>query len=158
MTIRSARDFWSGAMFLAIGAVFAIAAWHYPFGNSAEPGPGYFPFGLGVILTLLGAAGMWRGLGRREGRSEGGEAARLGPTAWRPLLFVCLAVAAFGFTLPRYGIFVALPLAVVVAALGGDEFRWGEALATAAVLTAGSWLIFVWGLQLSIPVWPGSVR
>jgi hypothetical protein len=50
--------------------------------------------------------------------------------------------------------FVALPLLVVIAGRAGEEFHWKEALINAAVLTAGSWLIFSWGLKLTIPLWP----
>ena len=56
MKIKSQRDFWSGLMFLVTGALFAWGAIaNYNFGSSARPGPGYFPFGLGVLLALLGA-------------------------------------------------------------------------------------------------------
>ena len=44
--------------------------------------------------------------------------------------------------------------AVIVSASAGDEFHWGEALLNAAILTAGSWVIFIWGLNLTIPLWP----
>jgi len=46
---------------------------------------------------------------------------------------------------------------VVVAALAGDEFHWGEALLNAAILTAGSWVIFILGLKLTIPLWPSFI-
>jgi hypothetical protein len=49
---------------------------------------------------------------------------------------------------------IALPLLVVTSALAGDEFHFGEALLNAAILTAGSWVIFIWGLGLVIPLWP----
>ena len=55
MVIKSRRDFWSGLMFLVTGAAFAWGATIYSFGNSARPGPGYFPFGLGILLAILGA-------------------------------------------------------------------------------------------------------
>jgi hypothetical protein len=41
--------------------------------------------------------------------------------------------------------------------MAGDEFHWGEALINAVVLTIGSWLIFIKGLGLTIPVWPAFV-
>ena len=40
------------------------------------------------------------------------------------------------------------------AALAGDEFHWKDALISSALLTAGSWFIFIWGLKLTIPLWP----
>lgn len=151
--ITRPRDFWSGVMFLALGTGFAWGARGYGFGDSTEPGPGYFPFGLGVLLAALGAAGAVRAL-----RFARPDPTPFGGFAWRPLLMICAAIALFGFTLPRFGLVVALPLAVVVAALGGDEFRWREALLNALVLTLGCWAVFVWGLQLALPLWPAAVR
>lgn len=149
MKIKSQRDFWSGLMFIVLGLAFAWGATTYSFGQSARPGPGYFPFGLGVLLALLGAIVLFKAL---SVETTDGDA--VGGFAWKPLLYIVGTVALFGWALPHLGMFVSLPLLVVVAALAGDEFHWGEALVNAAILTAGSWVIFIWGLNLTIPLWP----
>ena len=48
-------------MFIVVGLAFAWGATTYSFGSSARPGPGYFPFGLGIMLAILGAI-LLRGL------------------------------------------------------------------------------------------------
>ena len=68
MKIKSERDFWSGLMFLAIGIAFAWGATTYSFGSSARPGPGYFPFGLGILLAVLGASMVAAGVVDQAGR------------------------------------------------------------------------------------------
>jgi hypothetical protein len=55
LKIKSEKDFWSGLMFVAVGVGFAWGATVYSFGSSARPGPAYFPFGLGVLMAVLGA-------------------------------------------------------------------------------------------------------
>jgi hypothetical protein len=149
LKIKSQRDFWSGLMFVAVGLAFAWGATNYRFGASARPGPGYFPFGLGLLLAALGAIVLFKAL---TIESEGGDP--IGSFAWKPLGFIVGTVAVFGWTLPHLGMFVALPILVVVAALAGDEFHWGEVLANAVILTAGSWVIFIYGLNLTIPLKP----
>lgn len=149
MKIKSQRDFWSGLMFAALGVGFAWGALSYPFGGSANPGPGYFPFGLGLLLALLGALVLFKAL---TFESEGGD--RIGAFAWRPLVLVLGSVALFAALLPVAGLMLALPVLVLVSALAGDEFHLGEALANAALLTLGSWLVFHKGLNLTIPLWP----
>jgi len=49
---------------------------------------------------------------------------------------------------------VALPLLVIGSALAGDEFHWKDVLINCIVLTVGSWMIFIWGLKLTIPLYP----
>lgn len=149
MKIKSQRDFWSGLMFIVIGAAFAWGATTYSFGSSARPGPGYFPFGLGILLAVLGAVVLFKALTIEV---EGGDP--VGAFAWKPLIYIVATVTVFGWTLPHLGMVIALPILVVVAARAGDEFHWGEALGNAALLTAGSWVIFIYGLKLTIPLWP----
>jgi hypothetical protein len=153
MRIKSERDFWSGLMFLVIGTGFAWGATSYTFGDSARPGPGYFPFGLGVLLALIGALVLFKALSIE---TQGGDP--VGAIAWKPLLIVLGAVAVFGLLLPRLGLVLTLPIMVVIAALAGDEFHLGEALLSALVLTGAAWLIFIKGLGLVLPLWPSFIR
>jgi hypothetical protein len=149
MKIKSERDFWSGLMFLAVGIAFAWGATTYSFGSSARPGPGYFPFGLGVLLAVLGAMVLFKAL---TIETEDGEP--VGHFPWRPLIIILASVAAFGFLLPRLGMLITLPLLVLVSSLASDEFTWKAAIINAAVLVTMSWLVFIKGLSLTIPLLP----
>ena len=149
MKIKSQRDFVSGLMFLVVGIAFAWGATEYSFGTSARPGPGYFPFGLGILLAILGAFVLFKALTLE---SEGGDP--IGRIAWRPLLIIVAAVAVFGFALPRLGLVCTLPLLITLSALAGSEFHWRDVLISSVVLTLGSWALFIWGLKQTIPVWP----
>lgn len=149
MKIKSQRDFWSGLMFVVIGISFAVGATNYSLGTSARPGPGYFPLMLSVIMALLGAIVLFKSL---TIETEGGDP--IGSIAWRPLLVIVASIAMFGIALPRLGMVMTVPLLIVTTSLAGDEFRWKGVLAAAIVLTFGSWVIFVWGLKLTIPMWP----
>ena len=149
MKIKSQKDFWSGLMFVAIGVGFAWGATNYSFGSSARPGPGFFPFGLGVLMALLGAMVLF---GALTVETEDGDP--VGPWAFRPLIIIMAAVGLFGWTLPLLGMALALPIMIVMASLAGDEFHWKDALISIVVLTTGSWLIFIKGLNLVIPLWP----
>jgi hypothetical protein len=149
LRIRNHKDFWSGLMFVVIGTAFAFGATSYSFGRSANPGPGYFPFGLGVLLALLGAIIIFKSLVIET--EDGGP---IGRFAWRPLLIILGAIALFGFTLERLGLAIALPLLIIVSGLASDEFRWKGTLVSAVILTVGSYLVFIKGLGLIIPLWP----
>jgi hypothetical protein len=149
LKIKSQKDFWSGLMFIVVGIGFAWGATNYSFGVSARPGPGYFPFGLGILLAILGAVILFKALTIEV---EGGD--RIGAWAFRPLIIIVASVALFGVLLPRLGMIISLPLLVFGAASAGDEFHWKDALINAIVLTIGSYFIFIYGLKLTIPLWP----
>ena len=60
----------------------------------------------------------------------------------------------FGALLPKLGMLIALPVLVLVSSLASDEFSLKGSLVNAVVLTAMSWAMFIWGLKLTIPLWP----
>lgn len=149
MKIKSEKDFWSGVMFTVVGIVFAVGATNYTMGTGARPGPGYFPLLLSVILAILGAVVLFKSL---TIETEGGDP--IGNVAWRPLLVIVVAIAIFGAMLPRLGLFISVPVLIIITSFAGDEFKWRGVLIAAASLTVFSWLIFVAGLKLTIPLWP----
>jgi hypothetical protein len=168
LKIKSERDFWSGMMFLVVGVVFAIGATNYSMGPacppndpcatslwarlsqlSAHPGAGYFPLGLSILVALLGAVVLFKSL---TIESDGGDP--IGKFAWRPLIVIIVAIALFG----ALGLALSVPVLIAVTSLAGDEFHWKGVVANAIVLTIGSWAIFIWGLKLTIPLWPAFVR
>ncbi|MFZ2651294.1 MAG: tripartite tricarboxylate transporter TctB family protein [Burkholderiaceae bacterium] len=149
MHIKSQRDFWSGLMFLIVGAGFAIGATNYSMGTSARPGAGYFPLGLGVLTALLGAFLLFESL-----TIETDDGEPVGHIAWRPLIVIVVTINVFGALLPRLGMILTIPILIVMTSLAGDEFGWRGVAINAVVLTFSSWVIFVWGLNLTMPLWP----
>ena len=149
MKIKSQRDFFSGLLLIFVGAAFAIGATGYNFGAAVRPGPGYFPFGLGIILAILGVIVFVTSFVRRCTDGD-----PIGAIPWRPLLCVVGAIVFFAIGLPRLGFVIAFPLMIVLTSYASTEFTWRGALLTALVLTTASYLIFIVGLQLNIPVWP----
>jgi hypothetical protein len=152
LKIKSQRDFWSGMMFLVVGIVFAVGAGNYSLGTSARPGPGYFPLMLSVIMAILGAVVTFKAL---TIESEGGDP--IGKVAWRPLLVIVGAIAVFGATITTLGMIVSIPILIFISSFAGDEFHWRDVLINSIVLTVASWLIFIVGLKLTIPMWPSFI-
>ena len=149
MKIKSQRDFVSGLMFIVVGVIFAVGATNYSMGSSAKPGAGYFPLILSVIMAILGAVVLFKSL---TIETEGGDP--IGDIAWRPLLVIVASIAAFGLALPRLGMFATIPLLIVMVSFAGDEFSWKGVVASSIVLTLFSWVVFIWGLGLTIPLKP----
>ena len=149
MKIKSQKDFVSGIALIAVGLAFAIGATNYSFGTSIRPGPGYFPFGLGGILARLGLIVLY---GAMTVERKNGDP--IGSIPWRALICVVGAILFFGFFLPRLGFLISFPAMIIITSAGGKEFTWKDAILNATILTVLSYAIFIYGLQLTIPVWP----
>jgi hypothetical protein len=151
LKIKSQRDFIAGLLFTIAGVAFGIGATNYSMGSSARPGAGYFPLLLSVVMALLGAVVLFKSL---VIETEGGDP--VGDIAWKPLLVIVGAIVVFGATITRLGLVLAVPLLIIITSFAGDEFHWRSVLISAVILTFASWAIFIWGLGLTIPVWPNS--
>lgn len=154
LKVKSHCDVWSGILFMGVGLAFASGATEYAFGSSAKPGPGYFPLGLGLLLVLLGAGVVLQGIGMNASQRQDDATELIGPWAWKQLGIVVGSIALFGVTLPYLGMLLALPILVVTISTAVHGFRWVSVLVCAAILTVACYLIFVLGLNLTLPVLP----
>lgn len=143
------KDALAGLMFIAV-AVFGLWASHnYPIGTALRMSTGYVPRFLCWVLLALGVVIMAYGL-----RASGERAAFAGARHWRALVFVPGSLLAFAFAMDRLGVMIATILLVVVGSLAGRELRPLEVVGAAIVLVILTLVIFIWGLELPIPVWP----
>ncbi len=142
--IRDPKDFWSGVMFVAVGALAVLVARDYPMGSALRMGPAYFPTVLGVLLTLVGAAAVVRGATR--------PGAALGRFAWRDLLLILSSTILFGILIRGAGLIAAVATIVLVGAYASTRFRWGYALLLAFGMAAFCALLFIKALGLPIPM------
>ena len=146
MKIKSPKDFWSGAMFMAFGIFFMVVARNYQLGSAVRMGPAYFPTVLGGILAVLGAVVLARSFVLR------GE--KVASFYLRPLLFIAGSCLAFAYLLKPLGLVIASVAMIFISAFGGHEFKWREVAILSVVLVIFSVLVFVKGLTLPFPIWP----
>ena len=142
------KDFYAGLLFVAFGVFAIIVARNYPLGTAARMGPGYFPHLLGILLIVLGAALSLTALR--------GQGPPLPGWKWRPVSIVLLSVVAFGLVLTHAGLVLSTIGLIAVASTASREFRFRESLLSGVLLAALSVGIFVIGLKLQLPIWPGS--
>lgn len=145
---RDRKDFNAGLMFIGIGAFFAIGANSYPIGSAVRMGPAYFPTLLGWMLVGLGLIIFLRSFFLH------GEP--LTKSNLRPLFLIIGSVAAFALLLELAGLAAASVVVMIIAAMGGWDFRWKEQLVNAVFLTALNIATFYYGLGLPFKLWPWS--
>ena len=148
ISIRNPKDFWAGALFIGIGIGTIIVGSKYALGTAARMGPGYFPRILGILLIVLGGI-----LALRAMRTVGEPMPQF---RWRPLVIVLGSVVLFGAIVHTAGIALSTIILIVLASAASREFRPLEALISGVLLAILSVGVFVIGLQLQLPIWPGQ--
>ncbi len=144
----SSADFISGGLFLGIGLFFSVYAHTLSLGSFARLGPGAFPFAVGILLTLIGGLIVGKSLVAAGERGQ--------PFDVKSLILIPTALLVGGTTLVSLGIVVAVPATVLIANFASNSFRLTTALAMAVLLTLFTYLVFILGLGLQLPLHPGS--
>jgi len=148
LKIRNQRDFGAGIMYMVIGLFFTIIATQYQMGTAAKMGPGYFPFYLGILMTLLGLLVLVKSF------SATAAIEKIPKFNWRIIAQITGSVVLYGLLLPRLGFLVAVVTLVLVSASASKEFTWKGSLINAGFLVAFTYSVFVLGLKLQFPLLP----
>lgn len=149
LKIRAEKDFWTGLIYIGLGAAFLWFGLEYRMGTGARMGPGYFPVVLSIMLIVLGMISV--------ARSFVTDGEPVGAIAVVPVLLVLVACLVFALLIKPLGLVIAL------AALCGVSFRAsryfhinGRVLLGLAALILFCVLVFVKGLGVPLPIF-GSV-
>lgn len=145
MKIRSTEDFWSGVMFMGFGALAIVIARDYPMGSAMRMGPGYFPTMIGGLLIATGAI-----ISAISFKVDG---VGIGKVPWRAMVLMSVAFVLFGWGMEHIGFLPSLALLIVVSTFSTPHFRWKELAIETVVLMAGSWAVFIYGLELPYTLW-----
>jgi putative tricarboxylic transport membrane protein len=148
-TIRDPRDYYGGLVLFAL-ALFAVWA------SSDLPGMHGFAFGPGtaprLFAGILAASGV--GVALVGCFSEGPGLERF---AVRGPIFITASTIVFAITIRHLGLVIASFISIAVSAAGSSESKWVETLIWGAFLTAFCAVLFPYGLNLPMPLWPQNL-
>ena len=109
----------------------------------------------GLIFIAFGIAAIWIGSNYTLGT-----AARMGPGYFPRILGILLivlgSVVLFGVMVNAAGMVLSTIVLIVLSSSASHEFRPKEALISGVLLAALAVGVFVIGLKLQLPIWPGS--
>ncbi len=147
--MRPGISHWAGDALIGLalaagGAVLAALAWPIPRGEVGNPGPGFLPLALAILLVALGIGCVLRAAMARESRAV---------TLAERKAVICIAAlagAALGFVPLGFVPTVAAFLAVLFAVLA--RLRWWTAAPAGCAASLALWLVFDKALGLALPM------
>jgi hypothetical protein len=74
--------------------------------------------------------------------------------SWRPLFMVSAAFTLFGLILEPLGLMVAIAATVAVSALADETQKPLGVMGCIGFLCVLCWFVFIWYLDIRVPVWP----
>lgn len=142
--IRNPKDFWSGAIFIVIGAGAIVIGLDYRMGTAGHMGPAYFPSVLGGILILIGLVAVVR--------SCVSDGEPLEKFDFKKAALVLGSTVLFGVLVRNAGLFVAIVALVMAGGLASSRFKTKPYIALALGMATFSVLVFVKALGVPMPV------
>jgi Tripartite tricarboxylate transporter TctB family len=143
--IKGPQDFTAGAVMVIFGALAYYFSRELPLGKGANLGPGSFPFGVSILIVLLGGFIAVNGI-LKDGQP-------LERWSWRGLVFILGSICVFAATIRPLGLLVSGPLLIVLSSFAMDEKIDYKEL---AIFTIGMTLscigLFKFALKQPIPV------
>ncbi len=138
------KDFLSGVMFIAFGLVALYFGRNLQMGTTVRMGPGYVPHMLAYIMLALG------GIIAVVALLTPGEITEA--PKWKPITMVTVGIVCFALLFESAGLIPALVVLILIASLGGDEFKLTEVLFNMVVLSILCIAVFKVGLSMNISV------
>jgi putative tricarboxylic transport membrane protein len=149
--VLARKNVLAGLMFMGIGALGLWLSRNYPIGTALRMGTGYVPRLLCWMLLGLGAVVLIQGVREKETLRTPQPPALA--QLW-PVLVMTASLVIFALSIEQLGLVLSILLLVAIGSLAARGIKLWEALAAAVGLIVLSWAIFIFGLGLTIPVWP----
>ena len=145
------RDIASGLFWLAIG--IGLSVWtltSYEIGRLTQPGTGYLPLSLGILLILLSVILLVGRIKKSPGaRQAAPPAARSG--GWKKVVYTVLVLVVAAFFFERVGYLLTLFCLIVLLMKGGERQSWKRILLTALLTSVGVYVVFILLLEVQLP-------
>ncbi len=145
------RDTASGVFWLVIG--LGLSIWtltSYEIGSLTQPGPGYLPLALGIILILLSLILL---VGQMKKTPGAGQAVLPAVHAggWKKVVYTVLVLIVAAFFFEQVGYLLTFFFLMVLLMKAGERQSWKRILLTALLTTMCVYLVFVLLLQEQLP-------
>lgn len=144
----SHQDLAAALVCLVVALAGAWLTLGLPIGTARRMGPGYMPMGSFMLLGVLGLAIL---VGSVLGAHD-----RISKWYWREIALISGALTAFGLLLERAGLMVAIVVTISIAMLAERPPKPLRILFITPILVGLCYAIFIWGLDIRVPVWPWS--
>jgi hypothetical protein len=142
------REITSSLFWMGIGLILTIWSATYPLGNLAQPGTGFLPLGLGILLLVFSTILLVRAF--RLASSKGKKIAML-PTRWIYIALTVVLLIASALLLEKVGYLLTFFVLALLLPMLAGQITWKRSLLFAVLSAAGVYIVFVWLLKQPLP-------
>ena len=143
-------DLISGLFWLLIGLLLAFWSLTYQIGSLTQPGPGYLPLALGILLVLLSMI-LLVGLRRKGLHSKRAISFSSSTGGWKKVVYTVVILGLAAFFFETLGYLLTFFLLIALLMKGTVHSSWKKILLTAFLTTMGVYIVFILLLEQPLP-------
>ena len=132
-----------------MGLLLSVWSTRYPIGTLTQPGPGFFPLGLGLLLTLLSINLLLQA--RKSSLVPQTLPSSSLKGEWKKVAYTLLTMFLATLLFARIGYLLTIFLMITFLMYGGGSRNWRTILLVAFSSVAGVYLVFVLLLKQLYP-------
>jgi hypothetical protein len=141
-------DLISGLFWLFVGLLLSVWSLTYQIGGLTQPGPGYLPLTLGILLILLSIFLLG---GHRKKTSNRPVSFSSSTGGWKKVVYVVVILGLAAFSFESLGYLLTFFLMIGLLMKGSERLSWRKIVLTAFLTTAGVYVVFVLLLEQPLP-------
>ena len=150
MTHMKKCDQWSGLFLLVVAALICWGSTRMPYGSLHNPGPGFFPLWLGIILGAMAVALIAESSVHADEGKNMREIVRE-DVRWRNVFLVLGALVLYGGLLDVIGFLIGTFLLMILLLRYVEPQAWRAVIGWALGGTVGAYAIFEIWMKLRLP-------
>lgn len=133
---------------LLFSLLTCIESYRLRIGSIGKPGPGFFPFGVGLIMLILSVIALFQTLGKKQ---KGEQSISRESMRWWNIVLILAAIPLYALSLEKIGflintfLFVSLLLKVV------EPQRWKTSLVGGLITAIAAHVVFNVIFRTQIP-------
>jgi hypothetical protein len=143
-------DQWSGLILVVLAAFMCLGASLLPYGNVHNPGPGFYPLWLGMLLGAMSLGLILTVTRQKEGarilRDILAEKIR-----WGKVVSVIIALVLYGALMDYAGFLIVTFLLMVFLLWAIEPQPWKVVIGWAIFASVGCYLVFDFWMKLRLP-------
>jgi putative tricarboxylic transport membrane protein len=142
-------DLISVIFWLVVGLLLSFWSTRYQIGSLTQPGPGFYPLGLGILLIFFSLILLGQAIRSSQGTKKVSSFSVSG--GWKRVGYVVLVLLLLAFFFETIGYLLTFFLLIMLLMAGAGLQSWKRILLVAFFSALGVYLVFVLLLQQPLP-------
>ncbi|OGP28565.1 MAG: hypothetical protein A2038_06780 [Deltaproteobacteria bacterium GWA2_57_13] len=138
-----------GIFWLLLGIIFTILATGYQIGSVTQPGPGFLPLGVGLLLIVFSLVILGQGLQSLKNLEAVVPFSK--PGGLKKVAYIVLLLLVLGFFFEEIGLLITVFLLLTLSMLVAELKSWKKIIFLGLVTTLGVYILFVLLLSQQLP-------